>query len=353
MRHVTVSWLCSCTLALLCGAQPRTAVANDFHDFDFAIGNWGTRILHLQRSPGKADAWAVWTGRVVAAKVWGGRANIQEIEVNTPSGPIEELRLCLYQPRLRQWYLYWADSDDGVLATPMIGRLNSGLGEFYDQEDYQSRAIFVRDLYSQITPRSYHWQQAFSKDGGATWQPNWNVTLTRESSNPASLRQTGVTSAPTDSQAHAFDFTWGDWRTDISYLPDPFASSSRWMRIQGRATVRKLWGGRAGLEEIEAPGPRDSFEWLTLRLYDPKARQWYVYWANSSDGVLDAPLIGDFKNGRGTFYDQETHAGRTVFARNVYFDIAPDSYRLEQALSDDGGKTWRTNFTAHVTRVQR
>lgn len=296
----------------------------------------------------------MWTGRVITAGVWHGRSNIQEIEVNTPSGPVEELRLCLYRPLLHQWYLYWADSDDGVLDKPMIGVFRDGTGRFYDQEDDQGRAVFVRDLYSRIAPRSYHWQQAFSWDGGTTWQPNWNVTLTLESSDaPAGqgmLRAPASDPVASASASHQFDFAWGNWRTDIAFLPDPFSSRSHWIKIHGRVRVRALWGGRANLEEIEARGPHGPFEGLTLRLYDPKARQWSLYWANSHDGVLDAPMIGDFENGRGVFYNQDTYAGRTVFVRNVYFAIAADSYRFEQALSADGGKTWRTNFTAHLIR---
>ncbi len=98
-------------------------------------------------------------------------------------------------------------------------------------------------------------------------------------------------------------------------------------------------------------GARGPFEGLNLRLYNPEARQWYLYWANANDGVLDQPMIGDFANGRGVFYNQETYAGRTVLVRNIYFDIAAGSYRFEQALSDDGGKTWRTNFVAHAIRA--
>jgi hypothetical protein len=351
MRYVRASWVCACTLVALCAAQPPPAASGNFHDFDFAAGNWKTRILHLQRSPGQADDWAAWTGRVVVGKVWGGRSNIQEIEVNTPSGRLEELRLCLYRPLLHQWYLYWADSDDGILDKPVIGEFRNGVGRFYDQEDYKGRAIFVRHLYSQITPRSYHWQQAFSDDGGATWHANWNVTLTLDGSNPASETGTSELTTPL-SRSHEFDFAWGNWRTDISFLPNPFSSRSHWTKIRGRVIVRKLWGGQANLEEIEAKGPHGPFEGLTLRLYDPKAKQWHLYWANADDGVLDEPLTGDFKEGRGVFYNQDTYAGRTVFIRNVYFDIAADSYRFEQALSDDGGKTWRTNFIAHVSRAR-
>ena len=348
MRIVTASWLCSCMLALLGGVPPAHAAAAPAHDFDFVLGNWKTRILHRQHVPGKADDWAVWTGSVMAAKVWAGRANIQEIEVNAPSGTIEELRLCLYRPVLHQWYLYWAESDDGVLDKPMIGQFKDGVGSFYDQEDANGRAVFVRHRYSEITPRSYHWQQAFSNDGGTTWEPNWNVDLTLENDHAASREATAAPAG--DTQAHGFDFSWGDWRTQISFLPDPFAGSPHWVQIRGRVRIRKLWGGRANLEEIEATSAKGRFEGLTLRLYDPKAQQWNLYWANGNDGVLAEGMVGSFKDGRGVFYNQDTYAGRTAFVRNVYFDVKADSYRFEQALSIDGGKTWRTNFIAHVTR---
>lgn len=154
MRYVTVSWVCCCMLALLCRWQPTPAATSGYHDFDFALGSWQTRILHLQHSPGKTAGWTVWTGRVLTAKIWDGRSNVQEIEVNTPSGRVEELRLCLYRPRMRQWYLYWADRDDGVVSTTMVGGFAHGAGRFYDQENYADRAMFVRDLYSKITPRS-------------------------------------------------------------------------------------------------------------------------------------------------------------------------------------------------------
>lgn len=351
MRPVTASWVGSCVVALVCAAQTPQVMARDSHDFDFALGKWRTRILHLQRTAGKADSWAVWTGTVVAAGVWGGRANIQQIEVNTPAGRIDELRLCLYRPQSGQWYLHWADSDDGVMTQPLSGRFGGGSGGFYDQEDFRGRAIFVRDRYSQITPRSYHWQQAFSSDGGTTWEPNWNVTLMRDSSKATDPPPTRQAYARTDAQAHAFDFVWGEWRTDIAFLPDPFAASSHWLRIHGHVSARKLWGGRADLAETEAKGPRGPLEDLTLRLYNPRARQWYLYLANGADGVLGEPLIGEFTHGRGVFYNQDTFAGRTVLVRHVYFDVAADSYRFEQALSDDGGRTWRTNFTARLARV--
>jgi hypothetical protein len=66
---------------------------------------------------------------------------------------------------------------------------------------------------------------------------------------------------------------------------------------------------------------------------------------------MGVPTVGEFKNGRGEFYDQETINGRMLLVRNIWSDIAPDSCHFEQAFSDDGGKTWEVNWIATDTRV--
>jgi hypothetical protein len=65
---------------------------------------------------------------------------------------------------------------------------------------------------------------------------------------------------------------------------------------------------------------------------------------------LSLPEVGEFRNGRGEFFDQETYNGRTILVRGVWSDITPDSHRFEQSFSDDGGKTWEPNFVATLTR---
>jgi hypothetical protein len=73
--------------------------------------------------------------------------------------------------------------------------------------------------------------------------------------------------------------------------------------------------------------------------------------ANSKIGVIGLPpTIGEFKDGRGEFYDQETFNGKNIVARIVWSEITPDSHRFEQAFSDDAGKTWETNIVAILTR---
>lgn len=149
---------------------------------------------------------------------------------------------------------------------------------------------------------------------------------------------------------HDFDFNIGTWKTQISRLQHPLTGSTTWVKWNGIVVVRKVWDGRANLEELKIDGPTGHIEGLTLRLYNPQSHQWTLSWANSSDGILDHPLTGEFKNGRGVFFDQEQYNGRTIMVRQTYSNITPNSHRFEQAFSDDGGVTWEPNWVATLTR---
>jgi hypothetical protein len=151
---------------------------------------------------------------------------------------------------------------------------------------------------------------------------------------------------------HDFDFNLGTWHTHIKRLQHPLTGSNTWVEMQGTVVVRKVWDGRAELEEIEADGADGHFEGLTLFLYNPEAHQWSQIFSNSKDGTVAQPVIGEFKNGRGEFYDQEPYNGRTILVRVVWSDITADSHRFEQSFSDDGGKTWEPNFVAMLTRAK-
>jgi hypothetical protein len=151
---------------------------------------------------------------------------------------------------------------------------------------------------------------------------------------------------------HDFDFEIGTWKTHLKRLLNPLTGSTTWVEYDGTTVVRKVLNGRANLVELVVDGPAGRFEGLSLRLYNPQSRQWSLNFANAKSGVLAQPTIGEFKNGRGEFYDQETFNGRAILVRFVISDITPNSCRFEQAFSDDGGKTWEVNWIATDTRVK-
>jgi hypothetical protein len=167
----------------------------------------------------------------------------------------------------------------------------------------------------------------------------------------ASAETASAAAAEPRDGARDFDFEIGRWKTDLRRLKHPLTGSAEWTSYSGTTTVTKVWGGKANLVELEVEGPAGRLQALSLRLYNPKTREWSLNFANSAGGTLGVPSVGAFRNGRGEFYNQETFGGRTVLVRFVISDITPRSVRFEQAFSADGGRTWETNWIAVDTRL--
>jgi len=145
---------------------------------------------------------------------------------------------------------------------------------------------------------------------------------------------------------HDFDFEFGDWTMHLRRLVKPLTGSTEWVEYEGTSVVHKVWGGAANLGEIDISGPAGRIQGMSLRLYNPQSGQWGVSFANARGGTLGPPMIGGFKDGRGEFYNQETLGDRAIFVRFIFSDITPRAFKLEQAFSDDGGKTWEANWIA-------
>jgi hypothetical protein len=176
--------LATITLALQpLAAPPHQAAAaprDGQHDFDFEIGSWNTRLRRRLKPLTGSDAWVEMEGTSVVRKVWDGRANLGELQVGNATAHIEGLSLRLYNPESRQWSIHWANSRDGSLGLAMVGGFSEGRGEFFNQETFDGKAVFVRFIFSEITAASFRLEQAFSPDGGRTWEPNWIASFTRQ-----------------------------------------------------------------------------------------------------------------------------------------------------------------------------
>jgi hypothetical protein len=174
---------------------------------------------------------------------------------------------------------------------------------------------------------------------------------------PAALSQSTplstaiTTQSPHDGQ-HDFDFHVGAWETHIKRLVNPLSNSTTWVELNGTVMVRKILDGRANIEEIDASNDTMHLQGLTLFLYNPASHQWSQRFANINDGNLsEPPLMGEFKDGRGEFYCQDTFKGRSILVRFVWSDITQDSHHVEQSFSVDGGRTWEPNFIANLKRL--
>lgn len=177
------------------------------------------------------------------------------------------------------------------------------------------------------------------------------LVLTALLSPTALAAKASQSTAPPRDGSHDFDFEIGTWKTHLRRLLKPLSGSNKWVDYEGTSVVRKIWNGKANLVELEVDGPTGHLEALNLRLYNPQARQWSLNYASSRGGVLGTPTVGEFKNGVGKFYDQETFNGRMILVRNVWSHITATSGHFEQAFSDDGGQTWEVNWIADDTRT--
>jgi len=331
---------------------PKEALRDGQHDFDFDFGTWKTHSSRLLHPLTGSTTWADMDGITVVKKVWDGRANLAEYKADGAAGHVELLSLRWYNPDAHQWNLDFANPGTGILGVPAVGEFRNGRGDFYDQEEINGKYIIVRFSIWGITPDTAQSEQAFSDDGGKTWEVNWINKYTRLSDQTGIdwSAQPGVAEQPGQ---HDFDFNFGTWHTHIQRILDPFSSPSGSMEINGTVTVRKVWGGRAQLEEIEADGPKGHWEGLTLFLYNPKSHQWSQAYINSRFGILNQASIGVFKNGRGELFSQDTFNNRSILVRGVWSDIAADSHSYEESYSDDGGKTWKPAFIAHLSRQNK
>jgi hypothetical protein len=105
---------------------------------------------------------------------------LEEIETDGPNGHWEGMTLFLYNPQSHQWSQTFANSKTGVLTPPLVGTFKDGRGELFSQDSFNDRSILVRGVWSDIASNSHHFEEAYSDDGGKTWEPVFIATLTRE-----------------------------------------------------------------------------------------------------------------------------------------------------------------------------
>lgn len=148
-----------------------------------------------------------------------------------------------------------------------------------------------------------------------------------------------------------FDFEIGRWNSVVKRLKRPLSGSHEWVELSGTTVVRKLLDGRANIAELDIAGPSGRIQGVSLRLYDAQSRQWSIHYANIAAGALTAPMLGDFRHGRGEFHGDDTLDGRPIKVRFVIECDRRESCRFEQAFSADAGKTWELNWLATDTLI--
>ena len=184
-----------------------------------------------------------------------------------------------------------------------------------------------------------------------TWLCRACLAIALLASNAPAQQAPTVPAAASGDGQRDFDWEIGSWKTELRRLAKPLSGSKDWIGYSGTSVVRTVLDGRANLVELRVQGPAGRIEGASLRLFDPRAGQWRLHYANARDGALTAPMHGRFRGGRGEFHGMDELDGKAILVRFVITRINADSARFEQAYSEDGGRNWETNWIAVDTRI--
>jgi hypothetical protein len=162
--------------------NPTSATAVDMsglHDFDFLIGEWRVHSRKLKERLVGSQDWEEFDGTIRATKMMEGFANVDDTVFHLPEGDYRGVAPRAYDPKTGLWAIWWIDARNphGALDPPVKGRFEKGVGTFYADDTLRGQPIKVRFTWSHITAKTARWQQAFSADGGKTWETNWTQKL--------------------------------------------------------------------------------------------------------------------------------------------------------------------------------
>jgi hypothetical protein len=149
-------------------------------DWTFIEGRWRVRHRRLVARLAGSDEWLEFEGTSEHQHLMAGAANVDDNVVELPGDPYRAASFRSLDPATGSWSIGWLDGRrPGVLDVPVVGRFEDGVGRFEADDVFEGRPIRVRFLWTRLDTESPRWEQAFSADGGRTWETNWEMDFTR------------------------------------------------------------------------------------------------------------------------------------------------------------------------------
>jgi len=169
------------SLLVATAATGEPAMTTDHaHDFDFLIGKWNVHHWRLKDRLANSHEWVEFEGTSQLWMTMGGHSTVDDNYIGLPSGPYRAVGVRGYDPKTQTWAIFWLDGrNPHKIEPPVIGNFQNGIGTFEGDDTFNDKPIKVRFTWSRITPTSAHWEQAFSPDGGKSWEVNWRMDFTR------------------------------------------------------------------------------------------------------------------------------------------------------------------------------
>jgi hypothetical protein len=154
--------------------------ANGAKDFDFLLGGWRVQHRRLKRRLQACDDWETFRGTSQAWPLLNGQGNVDDNLLELPGGHYRAVSLRAFDPASGSWSIWWLDArHPAQIDVPVRGRFVDGIGTFVADDQFEGRPIRVRFIWSRITKVGAQWEQAFSDDGGTSWETNWVMQFER------------------------------------------------------------------------------------------------------------------------------------------------------------------------------
>jgi len=163
------------------GLNQTISATSGVHDFDFLVGRWRVHHRKLKERLANNHEWIEFEGTLNSQPLMGGYSNVDDLILEVPGAPYRGVALRSFDSKTQQWSIWWLDSRTplGPLDPPMRGTFQNGVGTFYADDTFNGKPVRIRFIWSKITSTTCHWEQAYSPDGGKTWETNWVQDIVR------------------------------------------------------------------------------------------------------------------------------------------------------------------------------
>jgi hypothetical protein len=325
-------------------------IARHAHDWEWLVGSWDVWHRRLKERLAGSNEWDEFAGKSVMWLTMGGLGTIDDNSLDLPGGVYRGLGIRAFDPATRQWSIWWLDArNPASIDPPVVGRFDGDTGTFFGRHIHDGRPVTARFRWQEIHGSRPHWEQAFSTDGGATWEVNWVNFFTRTSATPIPLPRTEGAALR---EQHDWDFLVGKWQVRNRRLKQRLAGSTQWEEFNSTLVNWPVLGGWGNVGDNVFDPAAGSYRGVSVRAFDAEKRQWLSWWLDGrSPATITPPVRGGFTNGVGTFIGDDVFNGRPIQVRSRWSQITPASARWEQASSGDDGVSWETNWTSDFARI--
>ena len=294
-REILAAMLATGAVSFIAGAQTAPSVTANARDWDWLLGDWDVKHSRLKDRLVNSQEWQEFTGKSSFWTTMGGLGNVDDNLLELPAGLYRGLSLRAFDPKTSSWAIWWVDGRNPEhIDPPVRGGFKGDEGEFIGTDVYKGTPVTVRFRWHEVRSKRPWWDQAFSTDGGKTWEINWRNYFTR--TRATATGQPRIAGDPPEARHGTFSPASGRCATAGCAR----ASKSNGTSSTARCTTGRCWAGAATSVTTGSPRRRNPSRHEPARLQRREEGMAELVADGRSPANIGAPLRGKFVDGIGT-----------------------------------------------------